>query len=199
MRTLRTRRLVLVPVSEENAAALWDVLQEPDLRDFQDLPDLDVAQFRRTVAARPKVLAPSAIGRFEWLMYFVQPEDRRVESEPLGWVSLRIAERTPTTAEIGYSVVAAYRGRGIATEAVATLVGEGFARAKLQLVRAYCVPENVASRSVLRRVGFRDEGTVRHGASVQGQAVDVVAHRIDRAVWESAKATLTSNRPAIRL
>lgn len=199
MRTIQTQRLRLVPVGEENAEALWDVLQEPDLRDFQDLPDLDIAQFRRTVAARPKTLQASVVGRFEWLVYFAEPEeDGAGKNEPLGWVSLRIAERTPTGAEIGYSVVRAYRGRGIATEAVAALVGEGFDQAHLQQVRAYCVPENSASRAVLRRAGFHDEGTVRHGATVQGQAVDVVAHSIDRARWKSRQQDLTPNRSAIR-
>jgi RimJ/RimL family protein N-acetyltransferase len=188
MRTIQTQRLRLVPVGEENAEALWDVLQEPDLRDFQDLPDLDVAQFRRTVAARPKRLQASVVGRFEWLVYCARSEARGAgQNEPLGWVSLRIAERTPRGAEIGYSVVRAHRGRGIATEAVAALVAEGFELAQLHQIRAYCVPENLASRAVLRRAGFRDEGVVRHGATVQGQAVDVVAHRIDRERWTSQR------------
>jgi RimJ/RimL family protein N-acetyltransferase len=176
---------------------LWDVLQEPDLRDFQDLPDLDVSQFERTVASRPRRLQTSVAGRFEWLIYFARSGEGRPDGVPLGWVSLRIAERTPTTAEIGYSVVRAYRERGIATEAVAALVGEGFDQADLRLVRALCVPENRASRAVLRRIGFRDEGVVRHGATVQGQAVDVVAHNIDRESWESRKSA-TPSRPAIR-
>lgn len=180
-----------MPVKPENAEVLWDVLQEPDLRDFQDLPDVDVEKFRRTVAARPPVLEPSAPGRFEWIVYFSDAPS----PEPLGWVSLRISERTPTTAEIGYSVVRAYRGRGIATEAVAALVEEGFTRARLSRVRAFCVPENVSSRAVLRRNGFEDDGIVPHGATVQGQPVDVIAHSLERKRWQTR---LTPSPPAIR-
>ncbi|MEO6835277.1 MAG: GNAT family N-acetyltransferase [Candidatus Tumulicola sp.] len=185
MKTIRSERLRLVPVKPDNAEVLWDVLQEPDLRDFQDLPDIDVAQFRRTVAGRPAVLEPSAPGRFEWLVYFDRPARG---TEPLGWVSLRISERTPTTAEIGYSIVRAHRGRGIATEAVAALVAEGFRRARLRRMRAFCVPGNVSSRAVLRRNGFEDEGIVPHGATVQGQPVDVIAHSLARERWESPPA-----------
>ena len=55
MRSIVTQRLHLVPVREENAQALWHVLQQPDLRDFQDLPDLDATAFRRNIAQRPRI------------------------------------------------------------------------------------------------------------------------------------------------
>lgn len=187
MRTIRSDRLQLVPVTIENAGVLWEVLQKPDLRDFQDLPDLGVEQFKRSVAERPAALDPAAAGRFEWLVYSNPPA-----GEPLGWVSLRISDRMLTTAEIGYSIVRGHRNRGIATEAVGMLIEEGFTRTRLRVVRAYCVPENAPSRAVLRRHGFEDEGILSHGATVQGQPVDVIAHSLARERWESR---LTENLP----
>ncbi len=195
MRVFLTQRLRLEPVREANARTLWQVLQQPDLRDFQDLPDLDAAAFRRNIAQRPKELRPSAVGRFEWMIFWSAADADA--SEPLGWVSLRIAERATETAEIGYSVVREHRGRGVATEAVAGLVAEGFERARLGRVRAYCVPENVPSRAVLERNGFLDEGVARHGATVQGQAVDVIAYALARSRWESRRG-LNPSRSATR-
>jgi ribosomal-protein-alanine N-acetyltransferase len=182
MRTIYTERLHLVPVTPENAAMLWDVLQAPDLRDYQDLPDIGLTQFLRTVATRPNVLEPGASGRFEWLVFFAG--DART---PLGWVSLRIGEKSSSTAEIGYSVVAAYRDRGIATESVAALVDEGFVRLLLRRMRAYCVPENLSSLAVLRRCGFESDGVMPHGATVSGQPVDVLAHLLERDRWEALR------------
>ncbi|MBV8374304.1 MAG: GNAT family N-acetyltransferase [Candidatus Eremiobacteraeota bacterium] len=184
MNVISSKRLKLVPVTPENAALLWDVLQEPDLRDYQDLPDLDRGQFSNAVSERPKSLAPGSTGRFEWLVYF----DEAAEAA-IGWVSLRISDRTHSTAEIGYSVVRAYRGRGIATEAVAALVAEGFRSARLRRIRAYCVPDNLSSRAVLRRNGFEDDGMLRHGATVQGQPVDVLAHTLERDRWQTLTAS----------
>lgn len=181
MRTIRTARLRLVPVTPANATLLWEVLQEPDLRDFQDLPTLDRQQFLSAVRARPARLAPGVTGRFEWLVYFLQSEER----EALGWVSMRIAEASSTTAEIGYSVVRAHRGRGIATEAVAALVTEGFEQANLRRIRAYALPKNLSSRAVLRHNGFKNEGTLPHGATLQGQPVDVIVHALERDRWAS--------------
>jgi RimJ/RimL family protein N-acetyltransferase len=177
MRIIRTERLRLTPVTVQNAGALWHVLQQPDLRTFQELPSVGAAAFVDMVAKRPKVLRPGASGRFEWLVHV-----QRIR-KPVGWVSLRIAERDLTTAEIGYSIVRDFRGRGIATEAVRSLIDEAFAQAGLTRVNAYCLPENTPSRRVLERLGFSQEGVLPRGATVNGHIVDVLMHRMDRERW----------------
>lgn len=180
MRTIRTRRLRLVPVTVENAGSLWNILQQPDLRAFQDLPSVGASAFADMVGRRPRHLHPAVSGRFEWLIYVASSR------KPAGWVSLRIAERDPASGEIGYSIVRDLRKQGIATEAVRALVDEAFDRARLARINAYCVPENGASRRVLERLGFRLEGTLRHGATVSGQPVDVLMHCIDREAWSQS-------------
>jgi [ribosomal protein S5]-alanine N-acetyltransferase len=190
MKTILTARLRMIPVTSANAGVLWEVLQAPDLRDYQDLPDVDRAQFLRVVGARPKRFGAGVVGRFEWLIYYVDGND-----DVLGWVSIRIGETNRSTAEIGYSVVRAYRGRGIATEAVAALVDEGFTRARLREMRAYCLPQNASSRAVLRHNGFEASGTLTRGATVQGKPVDVILHSLDRERW---RAGVTANLEATR-
>lgn len=187
MKTIRTTRLELVPVTVANAGVLWDVLQSPDLRDFQDLPNVERASFLRTIEARPTRLRPGSFGRFEWLLQL------RGGSEPLGWVSLRIGEVDRSSGEIGYSVVSLHRGRGFASEAVAGLVAEGFRAAGLRRIRAFCLPENAASRAVLRRSGFEEDGTLPRGATVQGRPVDVMGHTLERETWETE---VNRSRPA---
>ena len=187
MRVLRTERLRLVPVTPANAGVLWNVLQAPHLREYQDLPDLTLAQFAAAVSERPPAFEPGATGRFEWLLYNDGAE------EAIGWISLRIADRTRSTAEIGYSIVRDFRGRGLASEAVAALIDEGFRTAGLQRIRAYCVPDNLSSRHVLWNNRFEDDGVLPHGATLAGQPVDVIAYTLERARWE---AKPTRNRSA---
>ncbi len=185
MRILRTERLRLVPVTTENAGTLWNVLQQPDLRAYQDLPSVGASAFSEMVAKRPKHLHAGAVGRFEWLIFL-----SRVR-KPAGWVSLRIAERDCTAGEIGYSIVRDFRNRGIATEAVAALMDEAFSQAALVRLNAFCVPQNATSRRVLKRLGFREDGVLTHGATVGGHAVDVLTHRYDRQKWlQSGNSTV---------
>jgi RimJ/RimL family protein N-acetyltransferase len=181
MRTLLTDRLRLVPVTAQNAETLWRMLQQGGLREYQDLPDVDLMHFRRMVAARPVALEPGAWGRFEWMTYI------EGVAEPAGWTSLRVGERVSGCGEVGYSVVEPYRGRGIATESVRAIVSEAFARLRLRKIRAFCVPENTASRAVLIHAGFEEDGVLPHGATVQGRPVDVIGYVLDRANWELRK------------
>ena len=181
MRSLASERLRLEPVNTETAEHLWKILQNPGLREFQDLPDVDLPQFIRMVGTRPPRLEPGAWGRFEWLVYLQGIPDA------VGWVSLRIGERTGATAEVGYSVLEEYRNRGVATEAVRALVDEAFYKTTVRRLRAYCVPENMASRKVLERIGFTDDGILPHGATVQGSPVDVLALVMERARWDAGR------------
>lgn len=177
MRLLRTPRLRLIPVTAQNAPALWAVLQQPDLRGFQDLPNVNEAIFSEMVAKRPRRLLPGITGRFEWLIFMARVR------KPVGWVSLRVTERDAAAGEVGYSVLRDFRGRGVATEALRLLVDEAFDQAHLQRLNAYCVPQNAPSRRVLQSAGFTYEGLLPHGATVSGQAVDVLMHRLDRETW----------------
>ena len=178
MRSISTARLHLEPVTTENSDVLWDVLQHANLRDYQDLPEVERSQLRRMVAARPRVLQPGSFGRYEWLIY------RNDLDAPIGWASLRIGERSTSTAEVGYSVVEAHRGQGIATEALRAVIREGFLRTQLRKIRAYTVPSNGASRSVLVRVGFIEDGILPNGATVRGKPVDVVGYVLERQAIE---------------
>jgi [ribosomal protein S5]-alanine N-acetyltransferase len=71
--------------------------------------------------------------------------------------------------EIGYSIVPAYEGRGLATELVRALVHHAFSDARVKRIIAHTTEENIGSVKVLERTGFaivgpgRDPGAVEYG------------------------------------
>jgi [ribosomal protein S5]-alanine N-acetyltransferase len=67
----------------------------------------------------------------------------------------------PGVAGIGYWLLPAARGRGLATRAVGLLTDWGLAAAGVVRVEAWVVPGDVASIGVLTRCGFRHEGRLR--------------------------------------
>jgi RimJ/RimL family protein N-acetyltransferase len=181
MRSLQSARLKLVPVDVRNARELWEVLNAPDLRKYQDIPRVRVEEFERQVRARPKELRSSASGRFEWVLRTGSPE------AAIGWISLRVNDRSPRVGEVGYSLVQEARGQGYASEALQAVIDEAFVAGELDEVQACIVPENAASRRVLDRTGFREERLLRSGAVIRGRHVDVLLFSVTRASWDRAR------------
>jgi [ribosomal protein S5]-alanine N-acetyltransferase len=90
--------------------------------------------------------------------------------------------------ELGYSVYEPIRrGRGIGTEAVGLLVGWLFSTKKIARVQAALIPENVPSRKVLERNGFRLEGVIRRAIFMQGKSSDAELWSILREEWEERR------------
>jgi RimJ/RimL family protein N-acetyltransferase len=178
MRPVRTERVTLVPVEGRNARELWAVLNAPDLRKYQDIPRVRAEEFERQVRARPKVLRAGATGRFEWLLRAGEPE------APIGWISLRVNDRSPRIGEVGYSLLLEARGHGYASEALQAVIDESFSEGELDEVQACIIPENTASRAVLDRIGFREERLLRSGAVIRGRHVDVLLFSLTRATWD---------------
>ncbi len=72
------------------------------------------------------------------------------------------------SAWIGYWVASSVTGRGVATAALALGVDHCFGPVMLHRVEATVRPENVASRRVLAKVGFREEGLLQRYLDVDG-------------------------------
>jgi len=62
------------------------------------------------------------------------------------------------SAYLGYWVGLPYAGQGYMTEGMALLLRHAFRRLKLHRVEANVQPGNAASRALVRRTGFRQEG-----------------------------------------
>jgi len=65
-------------------------------------------------------------------------------------------------AHLGYAIAADHWGHGYATDASRTLVRFAFENLDLHRVSAAIGPENLASASVVKRLGFSYEGRIRH-------------------------------------
>ncbi|WP_080902800.1 GNAT family N-acetyltransferase [Parabacteroides sp. Marseille-P3160] len=62
------------------------------------------------------------------------------------------------TRMLGYAIGEYYWGRGYTTEAVRALINYGFYELELDLISAYCYPFNEKSKRVLKKCGFEYEG-----------------------------------------
>jgi RimJ/RimL family protein N-acetyltransferase len=184
VKRLSTARLALEPVTTENAAVLWKIMQAGGLREFQDVPRHTREEFARRVASRPKQFDTRSIGRFEWLIVVSETK------AAIGWISLRVGDHARGTAEIGYSLLGPARGKGYAAEAARAIVDDAFTTTDLRQIDACCVPENVASRRLLAGAGFSEVRVQKNGAIVRGRPVDIVIFEITRDAYEAQRRPL---------
>jgi 8-oxo-dGTP diphosphatase len=85
----------------------------------------------------------------------------------VGIVGLRV-DTARRTGRLGYWVGRAYWGHGVATEAAKRLTSWGFANLPLDQIVAEVTEGNEASRTVLRRIGFREAGVGERASLTTG-------------------------------
>lgn len=124
----------------------------------------------------------AVLARFASYRWFVM-----LDKEPVGTVSLKNISHSMGYAEIGYGIAQSHHGKGIATAAVGLLVEKVFRETSLRKLIAYIHVENGASRRVLQKLGFREEGFLREHYLIQGQPVDEILFALLRREWESRK------------
>lgn len=95
------------------------------------------------------------------------------EPEAVGSVVLFDEDQTAGTATVAYWVVPDEQGNGYCTEAAALLCEYAFGERRLNKLRADVLATNDASRSVLEKLGFVEEGLLREEKYVYGEYVDV--------------------------
>lgn len=102
------------------------------------------------------------------------------------------------SAWIGYWVASSVTGGGVATAALALGVDHCFGPVSLHRVEATVRPENAASRAVLAKVGFREEGLLRRYLDVDGAWRDhlLVAITVEEIDGSAASTLVRQGRAA---
>lgn len=96
---------------------------------------------------------------------FRKADDQLVGSITLGNVRRGVAQ----TGTIGYWMGESYAANGFMFEALCRLIPAFFDEFSLRRIEAACVPENVPSASLLRKVGFTEEGYAREYLCINGK------------------------------
>ncbi len=105
----------------------------------------------------------SEFRRYESYRWFVEYDGAAV-----GSVALKNISHDMGYGEIGYGIGESHHGKGIATAAAGLLVRRCFWETPLRKLLAYVHDKNVASRRVLAKLGFTQEGCRREHYIING-------------------------------
>lgn len=91
--------------------------------------------------------------------------------------------------EIGYDLAKVHWQRGIMTEALHAMFHYGFTTLNFNRIEAVTIPENVASRRLLEKLGFHQEGILRQRSFSRGRYVDDVYFGLLQAEYLEASSS----------
>ena len=97
---------------------------------------------------------PNALGW--WAYLFIHVKDRVL----IGYGGYKGEASETGMVEIGYAIIPAYRGRGLAQEAARGLIDYAFSHSHITMVDAHTLAEKNASARVLEKVGMKNVGAL---------------------------------------
>jgi ribosomal-protein-alanine N-acetyltransferase len=90
---------------------------------------------------------------------------------------------------LGYKMDARYTRRGLMTEALTAVIEHAFTTMGLHRLEANVMPRNEASKGLLVKLGFHDEGIAKRYLQIQGRWEDHTHMVMLREEWEESKNT----------
>ena len=169
---LETARLRLRPRTVDDAEALHPAYADHVLMHWWSSGPHDTIEQTREHLARE---VP------EWRCWAITLKS---DDTAIGFVAAG-EKRQGNVSEIGYMLLRAHWGTGIAAEAVGRVIDQIFAEGQRR-VFADTDPENVASRGLLERLGFRLEGILRGEWETHIGVRDTALYGLLREEWRGA-------------
>ena len=149
MSEVRTARLAFDRVTQEDAAFVLELLNDPGwLANIGDRGVHTLDEARSYIAER--------FSKGHWLIVRDVPT-----AEPLGLCGIVPARLGLELPDLGYAILARYSGKGYATEAAGAVLAQALGPLGHARLAAFTSLANLASQRVLEKIGFRRLGVRR--------------------------------------
>lgn len=176
--TLESQRLRLRPMTAADIADVFQIFGDPAVA---ALTDFNTAETPEKVVDIIEMFAEdyAASESIRWGIT-LQGADRVI-----GTCGLFAFEPQARRAEIGYDLAQKYWRQGIMTEALTCVIHYAFDTVGLHRLEAIVDPNNQASRVLLKKLGFQEEGILRERFFKGGVYYDDLYLGLLRRDWQS--------------
>ena len=178
MPVLETPRLRLRGLQPDDAEDIFRLINDIEIvRNLSVVPWPYEREMADAYIAR--TIGPAATG--EELCLAITDRD---EGHFIGLITLRPKTDCPL---LGYWLGKEFWNRGYLSEALGAVVEHVFHDLELERIGGLALPENAASLAVMRKNGFRADGTVLEKRPNFGDEVIMQRMVLDRAAWAAAR------------
>lgn len=173
---LRTGRLVLRHLSQEDLDALFAIFSHVEVMRYWSTPPLTE---RAQVETKVRQFAQG----YEKGTSLSLGIERESDHVLVGNCTLFEFHDTSRRAQLGYCLGRPFWGQGYMHEALVALVNHAFDDLGLNRLEADIDPRNLASAKTLERLGFLREGFLRERWIVDGEVSDTALYGLLRREW----------------
>lgn len=157
------------------------ILREQNMNDVEDFHNYytDPEVNRHIVSDIPSSLEESRYELRYWINVFYDKSGiyfgiaRKDNNRLIGTIGITSFNRIHNRAEVSYDLAKEYWQKGIMTKALKALIKYCFETLKINRLEAYALPENVASRALLKSCNFTFEGELKQHRYHHGQYKDI--------------------------
>jgi ribosomal-protein-alanine N-acetyltransferase len=188
---LATGRLRLRAFRETDVDDLWPYVSDPEMPRMMSWTahtdrsqTLDFIRFVIEGFAKRTMVA--------WV---IEHAGRAVGCVSLEGIQFELRAWRVDRAELGYWIAPALWGQGLMTEAAQAVVHAGFDLIGLHKITVGCLAENVGSRRVIEKLGFRAVGRLEDDVWRDGRWWSVLRYELTASEWSGDSTTMRVNRP----
>ena len=147
---IKTGRLLLRKLSVEVSELLLQLRSDETVNKYLDRPKTTTIEECIAYIHKIDALIRAGLGTY-WVISF--KDDKRL----IGAICFWNFDPNKDSAELGYELSPAYHGKGLMTEAIASVVAFGFELMKLKVILAFPHHENKGSRRLLEKADFAED------------------------------------------
>lgn len=175
---LETTRLRLIQIGPEHIDALFDILSKDEVTKYYGMDSLE----DRVIAE--KMVSAFQVG-FEAQRSYRWGLEVKETGEFIGTIGLNNLNSGAKKSEVGYELHPAFWRKGLAKEAVLEVLRYSFEELGIYRMGAVTYPANEASNVMLRKLGFKEEGTLRGYLFQRGESHDALIFSLLGSEWKA--------------
>lgn len=173
---LETNRLVLRQLTVDDSENWFKNLSDDEVAVLIGMEPLENVEDSRSIIN-------SFIDRYEKKNGMAWAITSKEDESFIGTCSYEKIDRHNLSGEIGYDLLKKYWGHGFMAEALSAVIDYGFESLRLNRIEAHTAAINSASRNLLRRLGFFEEGIYRESSFFRGEFRDDCQYSLLRREW----------------
>jgi RimJ/RimL family protein N-acetyltransferase len=187
---LETPRLRLRPFTEADVDDIWPVVSNPDFPKMMSW----AAHTNRSETVGFVRAVTKGLEQNAGVVWAIEHEQRVIGSVGLDAMVFAMRALRIDRAELGFWLAPEHWNKGFMTEAADAVMRYAFHTIGLHKVTVGCISENVASRRVIEKLGFRYVGRLEDDVWRDGKWHSLLRYELTAAEWPDAQETMRNLR-----